>query len=277
MARVPSVVLALLSASLLALFVLPIVAIATYVPFSQILAVASDPAVDASLEFTLLASGIALALAVFLGVPLGYVLARRRFPGHALVESVVTLPVVLPHLVAGLALLFLFAPEAPLGAFADRMGFPVVSTIWGVVLVMAYVGGAYTVLATAEAFRAIDPELLETARTLGASRGDVFLSVTFPLAFRGILTGALLTWARSVSEIGGLLILAYTVVPSPPYGGPVTQPITVYVYNLYALGDTSAALAVSSLLILVSFALFLAVRLLEARGRMPWRGRVLVP
>lgn len=253
------------SGSLVLLLVLPLVALLASAPAGGLLDAARDPAVLASLGFTLLASGVALLVSVVLGVPLGYVLARRSFRGKSIVESLVTLPIVLPHLIAGLALLLLFAPDSPVGAFAARAGFPVFDTIWGVVLVMVYVSASYTVLASQAAFHAVGEDLVEVSRSLGATPRTAFATVTLPIAFRGITAGAVLSWARSVSEIGGFLILAYTVYPTPPYGGPVTAPVSVYVYNLYQMGDLPGATAVASLLVLVAFLLFLLVRLGERR------------
>jgi ABC-type sulfate transport system permease component len=260
-----------LSASLLALLVLPLVALFSFVPLSEVAAAAQDRGLQTSLAFTLLASGIALGIVLALGVPLGYLLARRAFPGRAVVESVVTLPTVLPHLVAGLALFLLFAPDTPLGRFVGAAGFPVFDSIWGVVLVMVYVSAAYTVLASQVAFEGLDRDVLEAARSLGASPSEVFASVSLPLALRGVLAGALLSWARSVSEIGGFLILAYAVYPAAPYSGPVTSPLSVYVYNLYQVGDLTGSVAASAFLVLVAFAIFLAVRLAARHGSGLWR------
>lgn len=253
------------SGSLVLLLVLPLVALFAFAPAGGILRASSDPAVLTSLGFTLLASGLALAISVVLGVPLGYVLARRSFRGKSILESLVTLPIVLPHLIAGLALLLLFAPDSPVGALAARLGLSVFDTIWGVVFVMVYVSASYTVLASTAAFHAVREDLVEVSRSLGASPQEAFATVTLPIALRGIVAGAILTWARSVSEIGGFLILAYTVYPAPPYVGPVTAPVSVYVYNLYQIGDLPGATAVASLLVLVAFALFLLVRLGERR------------
>lgn len=253
------------SGSLVLLLVLPLVALLASASAGGILRAAGDPAVLASLAFTLLASGLALLVSLVLGVPLGYVLARKTFRGKSVIESLVTLPIVLPHLIAGLALLLLFARDSALGALAARAGFPVFDTIWGVVLVMVYVSASYTVLASQAAFHDVSGDLIEVSRSLGATPRTAFATVTLPVALRGITAGAILTWARSVSEIGGFLILAYTVYPTPPYGGPVTAPVSVYVYNLYQLGDLPGATAVASLLVLVSFVLFVAVRIGERR------------
>ncbi len=255
----------LTAGSLVLLLVLPLVALLASAPAGDVLHAAADPAVQASLGFTLLASGVALGISVLLGVPLGYVLARRTFPGKALVESLVTLPIVLPHLIAGLALLLLFAPDSPVGSWARAAGIPVFDTIWGVVFVMVYVSASYTVLASQAAFHAVGDDLVEVSRSLGATPRTAFATVTLPIALRGITAGAVLTWARSVSEIGGFLILAYTVYPTPPYAGPVTSPVSVYVYNLYQIGDLAGATALASLLVLVAFVLFVGVRLAEHR------------
>ncbi|HYK93927.1 MAG TPA: ABC transporter permease [Thermoplasmata archaeon] len=258
-----------LSGSLLLLFVVPLVALVLYAPFSELVRVAGDPAVATSLGFTLYASGLALAISLGLGIPMGHLLARRAFRGKALVESAVALPVVVPHLVAGLALFLAVRPGSPIGDALARAGIPVFDTIWGVILVMVYVSAPYTVLAAELSFRAIDPKLIEAARSLGASPARATWTVALPLALRGLVAGGLLTWARSVSEIGGFLILAYTVYPSGPYAGPVTNPLSVYIYTAYSI-DLSAAAATASLFLLVAFAMFVAVRALERAGRLPW-------
>ncbi len=275
--RAGTVLAWILGGSLLALFVLPLVALFLVTPLSSLEAAFASPEVWTSLGFTAYASLVALAISLVLGVPLGYVLARHSFRGRAVVESLVNLPIVLPHLVVGLALLALFAPNSPLGGFLVGLGFPVVGTIAGVIAVMVYVSAPYTVLASELAFRALDPKLSETARCLGATPRRVLTTVSLPLASRGILTGALLTWARSVSEIGGFLILAYLVYPSGIYQGPVTNPISVYVYNLYQAGFVSSATAVAAVLVLIAFAIFLSVRLVERSGRLPWARGALGP
>jgi molybdate/tungstate transport system permease protein len=264
---------AVLGGSLLLLFVLPVVALLTYAPPSDLLSAANQSGVRAAFSFTVLASALALAITLGLGVPLGYLLARGTFPGRSVVEAFVTLPVVVPHLVAGLALFFLFAPTAPLGRATIALGLPVLDTIGGVVLVMVYVSAPYTVVASQLAFRSVDERLVEAARSLGATPSEAFGRVTFPLALRGIVAGGVLSWARAVSEIGGFLIVAYTVYPSPFYPGPVTSPASVYIYNLYQLGDTAGAASVASLFVLGALLVFLVVRSVERSGRLPWVGR----
>ena len=266
-----------LSGSLLLLFLLPIFALFTYAPVSRIVAAAGNVEVREAIWVTLYASGIAVLASALLAIPLGYLLARKRFFGRAVVESVVGLPVVVPHLMVGLGLFLLILPGSPLYSFTNAIGFPVYDTIWGVVLVMAVVSAPYTVLASQLSFEAVDGRVLESARSLGAGPGTTFLTVTLPVALRGIVAGLLLTWARAVSEIGGILILAYAIYPGGPYNGPVTSTISVYIYNLFQQGDLSDAAAVSSLFLIIAFALFLAVRLAERTGWVPWRRGDLAP
>jgi molybdate/tungstate transport system permease protein len=259
------IVAGVLSASLIALFVLPLVALFADAGASGLRLAAGDRAFQTTVEFTLLASGIAVGLGVVTGVPLGYLLARHRFPGRSVVESIVLVPVVIPHLVVGLALLLLLAPTAPLGMAVAHLGIPVFDATAGIVLVMLYVGSSYVVLSSEIAFRAVDEELLESARSLGASPTEAFLSVTLRSAARGIVTGALLMWARGVSEVGGFLILAYAVSPSFPWSGPVTNTASVFIFNYYGI-DPSAAVGFAAVLVLISLAIFLGVRLLDRSG-----------
>jgi len=266
-----------LSGSLLLLFLLPIYALFTYAPPQRILSDAANPVVRAAIGLTLFASGIAVLAAVVFAIPLGYLLARRPFRGRSVVESLVALPVVVPHLLVGVGFFFLLVPGSPLYRFTTAIGFPVYDTIWGVVLVMVFVSAPYTVLAADLSFRAVDGRVLEAARSLGAGPGAAFLTVTFPLALRGIVAGLLLTWARAVSEIGGILILAYTVYPGGPYNGPVTSTLSVLVYNLFQAGDLKDAAAVSSVFLLIAFVLFFLVRLGERSGWVPWRRGELLP
>jgi ABC-type sulfate transport system permease component len=266
-----------LAGSLLVLFVLPIYALFTYGTPAEIVSAWRNPVVWQAIDLTFYASGIAVLAAVVLAIPLGYLLARRPFRGRSVVESIVGLPVVVPHLLVGLGLFLLLIPGSPLYRFTTAIGFPVYDTIWGVVLVMVFVSAPYTVLAADLSFRAIDGRVLEASRSLGAGPATAFVSISLPLAARGLVAGLLLTWARAVSEIGGILILAYTVYPGGPYNGPVTSTLSVLVYNLFQNGNLQGAAAVSAVFLLVAFALFLLVRVGERIGWLPWQRGELLP
>ncbi len=271
----PSVAMVGLAGLLVVLLVLPLAALALSVPPSAIANAALDPAVEVSLGYTLLASGLALLVSLGLGVPLGYLLARREFRGRRLVESVVLLPLVLPHLMAGLALLLVFGPDTSLGRALAAAGFPVWGSLWGVVAVMVYVSTSYLVQASEASFRRVDPEMIGVARTLGASPADAFLEVTLPLSLRAILGGAALSWARALSEIGGFLVLGYAVYPWPTGSHqPVWSPLSILVYNDYLI-DPEEAFAVAAFLLLIALGIFLVANLLDllwARRRAPLSG-----
>ncbi|HTT16744.1 MAG TPA: ABC transporter permease [Thermoplasmata archaeon] len=262
----------LLSASLIALFVLPVAVLFVYAGGGGLLGAARNAGFRVSIEFTLLSSAIAVAAGLATGVPLGYVLARYRFPGRTALESFVLLPVAVPHLVVGIGLLLLFEPTAPLGRLSRALGVPVFDSIAGVVLVMLYVGASYVVLTAELAFRSASSGAVDAARSLGASPTEAFLTVTLPQAARGIATGALLMWARGVSEVGGFLILAYYVTPSPPWSGPGTSTASVYIYNLYGIEGLPGTTSAAALLVLVALAIFVGVRLIDRSGLAGPRG-----
>jgi molybdate/tungstate transport system permease protein len=267
----PWIVLQLaLSASLLLLFALPILVLFSYAGPAQIFDQFHDLATDAAIELTLLASGVAVLAAIVFAIPVGYLLARHRFRGQSVVEAAVALPVAVPHLLVGLGLFLLLLPGSILYRFTNEIGFPIYDTIWGVVLVMVFVSAPYTILASQLAFRSVDPRVLESARSLGAGPATAFLTVSFPIALRGIVAGLLLTWARAVSEIGGILIIAYTIYPAGIWEGPPTNTVSVLVYDLFGNGDLRGAAAVSCVFLLIAFAIFLVVRVGERSGWLPW-------
>ena len=218
---------------------------------------ALDPAVHRVLYLGVYGPLLAALLSLALGVPLAHLLARG-FAGQPLVESLVDLPLVVPHSVAGLIILFGFGRG---GAF-PRLS--VLGTLAGMVLAMAFVSAPYAVNAPREAFEAIDDRLEYASRVHGANRWETFRRVTGPLAVRGIVTGGVLAWARAVSEFGAVAVVAYSVrFFYPPAGGTVTaQHAPVFVYNTYLQGGLDESGAVALLLLVVSALVFLLVRYL---------------
>ena len=192
------------------------------------------------------------------GVPLAYVLARYNFPGKSIIDASIDLPILIPHDAAGIALLLLFGPRTIIGAGLSSIGIEFIDTLFGIILAMAFVSSPFMIRSAEEAFKAVNPDMEKVARSLGASNFRVFLHVTFPLAFRGILTGCLLTWARSISEFGAVIILASV---------PVTAP--VYLYNVFMDQGLSAAVVITALLILMSLAIFVITKLITAKPLKP--------
>ena len=244
---------------------------------------AMDPAVHRSLYLSVYAPLLAALLSVALGVPLALLLARG-FPGQTLVESLVDLPLVVPHSVAGLAVLFAYGNQGAFdwlelsipGAFTllgvpvdvplfdgFHYDFSVLGTTTGMVLAMTFVSAPFAVNAAREGFEAVDARVQRAARTLGANRWETFRRVTAPLSVRGVLTGGVLAWARSVSEFGAVAIVAYNVdVVYPPLFGEMsdTQHAPVFIYREFITGGLGESGAVATLLLGLSIAIFLVIR-----------------
>ena len=236
---------------LLVLFVLlPLVsAIAVATPQALIQTLA-DPQVQASLRLTFNAAAAATGIAGLGGIPLAYLLARRRFPGKRLVEAVVDLPIVVPHTAAGIALLMVFGSRGLLGKPLAALGVFFTNNWLGVIVAMLFVSLPYLVNLSREAFALVDEELELIALVEGATEWQAFYLVTLPMAWRGVFSGALMMWARGISEFGAVVILAYhpKIVP-------------VLIYERFEGFGLSVALPVAALLILTVFAVFTVLRL----------------
>src|SRR5215212_1196344 len=168
-----------------------------------------DPELRASIVLTILAATGATVIGALLGIPLAYLLARRSFAGRRMVQGLIELPVVIPHPVAGIALLLFLGRRSPLGSALAGIGLEFVSHVPGIVAAMLFVSAPILVSGAREAFRGVDPQLERVARTLGDTGWSAFHRITLPLAGRGILAGSILAWARSVSEFGSIVILTY--------------------------------------------------------------------
>ncbi|HXZ66574.1 MAG TPA: ABC transporter permease [Streptosporangiaceae bacterium] len=246
----------LLGGLMLAFIVLPLIRLgATASPSSLHQAAASAQVRDATL-LSLQDAAITAGVATLLGVPLAYVLARHRFRGRGVIQALVDLPLVVPHTVAGIALLFLLGRTGWIGAPAGRIGLSFYGTQWGVVAAMLFVSCPFAVNSARVAFEAIDPRLEQAARSLGATPWYAFRRVTVPLGLRGVLTGAVLVYARSISEFGAVVIIAYY---------PATAPVEIY--NLFLQSGLTQSASAAVVLLIVTLATFLVLRTL-ASGRL---------
>jgi molybdate/tungstate transport system permease protein len=244
------------SALLLAFMVVPLVELIRSAPPAELWAEVVNAKNWQVIANSVTLGAVAAVSATVLGVPLAYLLARREFPGKRLVEAVVQLPVALPHVIIGLALLVLLGPRAVVGAFlADTFGIEFLDTRLGVITAMMYVSIPYIVTNSRAGFEAVPDRLEKTARSLGASSAAVFFEITLPLARRRILDGISLTWGRSISELGAIMILAY-------------QPLTVavYVWDVYKGPEgLTRVRTVGALALAVYLSVFLGFRLLTMR------------
>jgi len=168
-----------------------------------------DRQVMGSIQVTFASALVALALGLVTGVPLAYVMTRHSFPGKRLIEGLLGLPVIIPHTSAGVALLLTYGARGPVGGPLARLGVYMTDRPAGIVLAMLFVGVPFLVVTAREAIAGIDIDLEHAALVDGATGWQVFTLVTLPLARRGIVAGALLMWARGISEFGAVVLLAY--------------------------------------------------------------------
>ena len=191
--------------------------------------------------FTAMAAGVATLLMLVPGVALAWVLARRRFPGKAVLDTVVSLPLVMPPVATGLVLLWVFSRRSPLGAALDAIGIEVVFTPIAVVIAMAVMGLPLLVRTARTGFEQATRRYEQMAETLGASPWRVFRTVTLPLASRTILAGALLGFSRALGEFGATIVVAGSIPGR-------TRTLAVGIYSFTEVGregEAAVLLAVS--------------------------------
>ena len=207
------------------------------------------PEIPGILALSLKVALVSVLVSLPLAVGVAYVLARASFPGKTLLDAIVHLPLVLPPVVVGFALLLLFGRRGPLGSVLESWFGIVVAFRWtGAALASAIMGFPLMVRAIRLSIEAIDRRLETAARTLGGSRAFVFASITLPLALPGIITGALLSFARGLGELGATI----TFVSNIP-GETQTLPLAIYTYTQTPGGD-AAALGMSLIAVALSIA-----------------------
>jgi molybdate transport system permease protein len=237
----------------LAFLVLPLAALVVRAPWAQLPDLLQDPDVGAALRLSLVSATAATGLCLLLGVPLAWVLARAELPGRKVLRALVTVPLVLPPVVGGVALLLLLGRRGLVGQYLDAwFGITLPFTTPAVVIAEAFVALPFLVLAVEGALRGADRRYEDAAATLGASRLTVLRRVTLPLVAPGIGAGAVLCFARALGEFGATI----TFAGSFP-GVTRTMPIEVY---LALESDPSAAVALSVVLLAVSVLVLVSLR-----------------
>ncbi|GAB7049034.1 ABC transporter permease [Catenuloplanes indicus] len=250
--RVPAALLvpALLG---LAFLVLPLAGLLIRAPWGTLPARLAEPQVLAALRLSLLTATLATVLCLLLGVPLAWLLARVEFRGRRLVRALVTVPLVLPPVVGGVALLLVFGRRGIVGQWLDQaFGITLPFSTAGVVLAEAFVALPFLVIAVEGALRGADARYEEAAATLGAGRWTTFTHVTLPLVAPGIAAGGVLCWARALGEFGATITFAGNFP-----GRTQTMPLAVY---LALERDVEAAIVLSLILLVVSVTILAALR-----------------
>jgi len=188
-------------------------------------------------------------------IPLAYVLARKSFPLKSLVNGIIDIPIVIPHSAAGIAILGILTRESVLGRSAEVMGFKFVGSPFGIMVAMAFVSIPFLINAARDGFASVPERLEKIALTLGASPARAFFTISVPMAWRPILSGFILMWARGMSEFGAVIIIAYN---------PKTAPVMIY--ERFTSFGLNYALPAAVLFVTVCLTVFVALRLIKRKN-----------
>jgi len=250
------VMVAALGACLVLFIVGPLLRLLFFASPESLGAALRDTELRDSIVLTVFTASLATLIAALFGVPLAYLLARRNFPGRRLVQGLIELPVVVPHPVAGIALLLFLGRRSEVGGALAHLGLEFVSHVPGIVAAMLFVSAPILVSGAREAFRGVDPQLERVARTLGDTGWGAFRRVTLPLAGRGVLAGSILAWSRSVSEFGSIVILTYN-----------PKVASIYIFDRFTAFGLEAAVPAAVILLLVALTVLVVVRVLQPEDR----------
>jgi molybdate transport system permease protein len=237
----------------LVFLVLPLAGLLIRAPWATLPQRLAEPEVRTALRLSLQTATLATGFCLVFGVPLAWLLARVEFRGRRVVRALVTVPLVLPPVVGGVALLLVFGRRGLVGSWLDAtFGFTIPFTTTGVVLAEAFVAMPFLVIAVEGALRGADTRYEEAAATLGAGRWTTFTHVTLPLVAPGVAAGAVLCWARALGEFGATITFAGNFP-----GRTQTMPLAVY---LALETDLQAAIVLSLILLTVSVTILAALR-----------------
>ncbi len=247
------VAFALPAALAVAFLAVPLAGLLARTPWSGLWPELTQPGVRTALWLSLVCSAGAVAVSVLLGVPLAWLLARASFPGRSLVRALATLPMVLPPVVGGVALLLAFGRRGLVGQWLDRaFGLTLPFTTAGAILAEAFVAMPFVVITAEAGLRAMDRRFEDAAATLGAGRWLTFRRVTLPLVAPSLGAGVALCWARALGEFGATITFAGNLP-----GRTQTMPLAVY---LALERDVDGAIALSLVLLVVSLAVLIVLR-----------------
>jgi molybdate transport system permease protein len=237
---------------------LPIVSLLVRTSPDSFLRSLDAPFVLDALRLSMFTSLLTTAIVIIVGTPVAFVNARYRYPGKELIDTIVDLPVVLPPAVAGIALLMAFGRRGVLGQYLNLFDVSIAFTTVAVVMAQVFVASPFYIRQARTSFEDVDRSYESAARTLGASRFYTFFAITVPIALNGLVSGAILTWARALGEFGATIMFAGNF-----QGTTQTMPLAIYTAMQ---GDLDASLVLSIVLVVISFAVIATVKILTRRG-----------
>lgn len=249
-------VLLILSSMVLLFILAPLLGLFLHTGSAELLETVKDKDVQNSIWLTLWVSFAATFIFAIGAIPLAWLLARKKFPLKNVVQGIIDLPVVLPHTAAGIAILGFISRDGFLGKAADSVGLTFINNPAGIALAMAFVSIPFMINSARDGFAAVPERLEKAALTLGATRQRVFFTISLPLAWRSIITGFIMMFARGMSEFGAVVIVAYH---------PMIAPTLIYErFSSYGLNYARPAAVV---FIIVALAVFILLRLISIRKK----------
>ncbi|AEH06904.1 ABC-type transporter, integral membrane subunit [Methanothermococcus okinawensis IH1] len=214
-----------------------------------------DKEVIGAIMVSLKAAFTATLMALIFGVPLSYIFSRYEFKGKNIIEAIIDMPMAIPHSVIGIMLLTVIC-GTPIGELLKNYGVVLVDNFWGIVIVMLYVGIPFMINSAKNGFFMIDEELENVSRTLGASQIRTFFSISLPLIKNNLISGSILAFARGISEVGAILIMAYF---------PKTAPVLILDrFNEYGLNESKP---IAAIMIIISILLFATLRIFQSKNK----------
>jgi molybdate transport system permease protein len=243
------------------LLVLPLLALIDTIDWAELPAAITSPGALSALKLSLITGIAATLFCLVLGVPMALVLARSAGQWTRLLRALITLPLVLPPMVGGIALLYLFGRQGRLGGFLFEHGIRIPFTTVAVVIAQTFVALPFLVLSLEGSLRTAGPRYETVAATLGAGRWTVFRRITLPLVGPGLLAATVLCFARALGEFGATALFAGNA-----FGVTRTMPLAIYIYFNSSLEDQQTAIALSLLLVVVAAVILLVLRPRRAEG-----------
>ncbi|HII97682.1 MAG TPA: molybdate ABC transporter permease subunit [Methanoregula sp.] len=226
-----------------------------YSPLPVLAASMANPEIQFAIVLSIVTGIASTVICIAVAIPVAYALVRYSFPGKRMATLVLTLPLTLPPLVAGIALLLFFG-TTPWGKALESAGFAVIFTPLGIVVAQVFVNLPYMVRIMRSAFASINPRFEHVAKTLGCTESGAFFQVTLPMARHGLLAGTVVTWSKAMGEFGAVLMLAGATTMR-------TETLPIALYLNISTGDVDLAVAAATILILISLAALCCVEYLD--------------
>ncbi|MGA2386336.1 MAG: molybdate ABC transporter permease subunit [Candidatus Bathyarchaeia archaeon] len=255
--KIVLVILGLIVLTYFLFIAIPVVGIFLKIEPSQVNAQLHNAQIINAIQLSLFTSATATLIAFVLAVPTAYFMATRNFPGKTVLDTLMDLPIVLPPAVAGIVLLYAFAPKGILGPIFNRLGLIIPGSTIAVIIAECFVASPFLLRSAKTGFENMDKDIINSAKMLSDSRLRIFFTIALPLSIRAIISGTMMTWARAMGEFGATLMFAGNLP-----GITQTMPLAIYVL-LYSNPLGGVMLAI--ILIIISFSILIVVKVLEQK------------